>query len=226
MNNGLVLLGIAAACALSLAACEAEPLNTEKAKTVSPQGAVAQLEDDDMDIARLAAETLAADLNVPVQKIEVDTVRAVDWSDTSIGCPQPDQAYGQVITPGHKVTLRVDGTFYYVHEANGRAFVCRQQKAKAVGGVTQQLELEWGPMAIEARKDLAQHLGVEEKLVIIASAQGTTWSDSSLGCAEPGVTYERKDKPGYVIRLRHGLRDYKYHTDLERVIACPRIATE
>ena len=226
MKNKSIRLGAAVACALSLAACEAEPLNAEKARAVSLQGTVEQLQDDDMDIARLAAETLSGELNIPVQRIEVDTVRAVQWRDTSIGCPQPDQAYGQVITPGHKITLRVDGVFHFVHEANGRAFVCKQQKAKAVGGITQQMELEWGLMAMEARKDLAVRLGVEEKLVMVASAQGTTWSDSSLGCAETGVTYERKDMPGYVIRLRHGSRDYIYHTDLERVIACPPIATE
>ncbi len=226
MKNRRIRLGIAVACVLGFAGCEAEPLDTEQAKTVSLQGTVGQLQDADMDIAKLAAETLSGELNIPVQKIEVDTVRAVQWRDTSIGCPQPDQAYGQVITPGHKVTLRVDGRFHFVHEANGRAFVCKQQKPKAVGGITQQMELEWGLMAMEARKDLANHLGVEEKLVMVASAQGTTWSDSSLGCAEPGVSYEREDKPGYVIRLRHGSRDYIYHTDLDRVIACPPFATE
>ena len=226
MKNRRTRLGIAVACALSLAACQAEPLNTEKAKTVSPQGAVAQLEDEDMDIARLAAETLAADLNIPVQKIEVDTVRAVDWPDTSIGCPQPGQAYGQVITPGHKITLRVDGQFYFVHEANGRAFVCKQQKPTAVSGITQQLTFEWGPMAVAARKDLAGRLGVEERLIIVAAAEGTTWSDTSLGCPESGVTYEASNKPGYVITLRYGSRDYTYHTDLDRVIACPAFAAD
>ena len=221
MKTTLIQAGIAVACCIGLAACNPDPLNTEKAKTISLQGTVEQFEDDDMDIARLAAETLAGELNISIDKIEVDTVRAVEWRDTSIGCPQPDQAYGQVITPGHKITLRVDGKFYFVHESKGHAFVCKRQKQKAVAGVTQKLELEWGAMAMSARKDLAARLGVEEPLVMVTSAEGTTWSDASLGCPEPGVQYERKDKPGYVITLRYGSRDYTYHTDLDRVIACP-----
>ena len=106
--------------------------------------------------------------------IEVDTVRAVEWSDSSIGCPQPGEAYLQVITRGHKTTLRVAGKLHFVHEANGRAFVCK--RTKSVGGVTTQLELVWGPAAIEAREDLAGRLGVDLSLVMVASAQGTTFS--------------------------------------------------
>ena len=226
MKNERIRLGIAVACALGLAACEAEPVNTEKARTISAQGAVQQFQVEDMDIARLAAETLAGDLNIPVQSIQVDSVRAVDWRDSSLGCPQPDQAYLQVITPGHRIALRVDGVFYYVHEANGRAFVCRKQKPKAVGGVTPQMEFEWALMAMAARKDLAAILGVDDELIIVASAEGTTWSDDSLGCPESGVTYEQSDKRGYVLTLRYGSRNYTYHTDLDRVIACPPLATE
>lgn len=226
MNMRITKLGFAVACCIGIAACNADPLNTEKAKTVTLQGAVEQFEREDMDIARLAAETLAGELNINVNEIEVDTVRAVEWRDTSIGCPQPDQAYGQVITPGHKITLRVGGQFYFVHESRGRAFVCKRQKQTAVAGVTQQLEFEWGRIAMKARRDLADTLGVEQNQIIVASAEGTTWSDGSLGCPESGVEYEARDRKGYVITLRHGSRDYRYHTDLDRIIPCPPIASK
>lgn len=226
MKTRTAQLGITLAFCLGLGACSAESIDTDKAKTVTMQGTVEEFAEEDMDIARLAAEALAADLNIPVNTIEVDTVRAVEWPDSSIGCPQPDRAYMQVITPGHKITLRVDGKFYFVHESKGRAFVCKRQKTKAVGGITRQLELEWGQMAKMARTDLAAQLGVEEELVIVASAEGTTWSDASLGCSEPGIEYEATDKKGYVIKLRYGSRDYTYHTDLDRVIACPPFADE
>jgi hypothetical protein len=226
MNTRLTRLGIAVACCIGVVACNADPINTENAKTVTAQGTVEQLKDDNMDIARLAAETLAGELNINVNEIEVDTVRAVEWRDTSIGCPQPDQAYGQVITPGHKITLRVGGQFYFVHEANGRAFVCKGQKQTAVAGVTRQLEFEWGRVAMEARRDLASTLGVEQNQIIVASAEGTTWSDASMGCPESGIEYEVRDRQGYVITLRHGSRNYRYHTDLDRIVPCPPIATE
>jgi len=226
MNTKFARAGFTVVSCLVLAACSPDSPVTGEAKTATLQGAIQQLENGDRDIARLAAEILAGELNINVAKIEVDTVRAVEWRDSSIGCPQPDRAYLQVITPGHKITLRVDGKFYFVHESKGRTFVCKREKQKAVAGITQQLDLEWGQMAKEARTDLAAHLDVEEELVIVASAEGTTWSDASLGCWETGVEYETKNKPGYVIKLRYGSRNYTYHTDLDRVIACPAISED
>ncbi len=103
----------------------------EGPESMSPEGKVEPLGEGGTGIAELAKETLAEHLNVPVHTIEVDTVRAVEWSDSSIGCPQPGQAYLQVITPGHKVSLRVAGKLHFVHEANGRALVC--ERTKSVG---------------------------------------------------------------------------------------------
>ena len=176
------------------------------------------------DIAGLAVDTLAAHLNVPRDRISVDTVRAVEWRDSSIGCEQPGEAYMQVITPGHRITLRVDGKLHFVHEANGKAFVC--ERRKAVGGVTPQLEFEWAPMALEARSDLAKRLGIDENQVIVAAGEATTFSDASLGCPEQGAEYTAGDRDGYVLTLRYGSRNYTYHTDLDRVIPCPPISAD
>lgn len=214
----------AVACALALAACESDAVDVDNARTVTPNGHVEALAAADRDIATLAVNALADDLGVPIAAITVDTVRTVDWRDSSIGCPQPDQAYLDVITPGHKITLRVDKRFYTVHEANGRAFVCHRRKADPAA--SPQLGLEWGPMALQARRDLAATLGVAEDQIVVASAAATTWSDTSLGCAEPGVEYDVGDRKGYVLTLRHGSRNFTYHTDLERVIPCPPIGAD
>lgn len=192
----------------------------EEAKTVSADGDITPIAVEDRSIAERGIRALADHLDVPLGAIEVDSVRAVDWRDSSIGCPQPGEAYMQVITPGHKITLRVDGALYVVHEANGRAFVCTRKKA-AVSGVTNQLELVWAPQAAIARKALAKQLGVDESQIMIAAARGTTWTDASLGCPEPGVTYPETRSEGYVLTLRHGSRNFDYHTDLDRVIPCP-----
>ncbi len=32
-----------------------------------------------------------------------------DWPDSSLGCPQPDMLYAQVITPGYLVVVEVSG---------------------------------------------------------------------------------------------------------------------
>ena len=195
------------------------------AKSVSGDGDVIPITVEDRSIAEKAVLALADHLDIPVSAIRVDSVRAVDWRDSSIGCPQPGEAYLQVITPGHKITLRVDGTIHVVHEANGNAFVCTRRKA-VVSGLTNQLELVWAPQAAIARKDLAGHLGVDESQIIIASARGTTWTDTSLGCPETGTEYADVSAEGFVLTLRHGGRNFTYHTDLDRVIACPPISED
>ena len=89
-----------------------------------------KLTDAEREIARLAIDALAAVLQVPKDRIRVDAIQPVEWPDSSVGCPQPGMAYMQVITAGHRISLRADGNIHVVNEANGRAFVCRQNDAR------------------------------------------------------------------------------------------------
>jgi hypothetical protein len=188
------------------------------AVTVSNSGDVEPITMEDRTIADKAVRALADHLDIPVSAITVDSVRAIEWSDSSIGCPQPGQAYLQVITPGHRISLRVGEKLYTVNEANGRAFVCTRKKP-AVSSLTNELELVWAEQAAIARDDLAGRLGVDPSQIIVSSARGTTWTDT-------GAEYETTRSEGFVITLRHGSRNYTYHTDLERVIACPPITDD
>jgi hypothetical protein len=52
---------------------------------------------------------IAADLGVPSESVQVITMEARDWPDSSLGCPQPDMLYAQVITPGYLVLVEVSG---------------------------------------------------------------------------------------------------------------------
>ena len=199
--------------------------NYEEAKMATNDGDARPIAAEDRTIADKAIRALADHLDVPVTAISVDSVRAVDWRDSSIGCPQPGEAYMQVITPGHMITLRVDGDVHVVHEAKGNAFVCVKRKLP-VSEVPGQLDIEWAPQARLARQDLAERLAVDESQVIIVSARATTWTDSSLGCADPGRKYDEIRSQGYVLVLRHGSQNYTYHTDLDRLIACPASSEE
>jgi len=212
----------AIALALNCVACGADEPQTKK---VMPDGTITMaMNESDKALAELAKRTLADSLGISVTEITVDSIRAVEWRDGSIGCPEPEMAYAQVITPGHKILLVVDGRTYAVHEANGRAKVC--QVKKTTTQVNRQLQIAWGPKSIEARADLASKLGVDEKLVIVAGATQTEWEDRALGCPTAGVTYTPERVPGYVIRLRYGGREFTYHTDLEQVFPCPDISTD
>ena len=213
-------------CLVALWGCaeSADDLDVDGARLATESGATGRLDAAQADLAKLAIRTLAQELGVAEDRIVVDTIRAIDWRDSSIGCPQPGQAYLQVITPGHRITLRVDGQLHFVHEANGRAFVCR--KSKAVSGVTPERELVFGPQLLEARKDLAARLHVAEDEIRLLSAQARTWNDESLGCPETGRKYEPRKVSGYVLRLRHQSRQFTYHTDLQRTIPCPEITED
>jgi hypothetical protein len=52
---------------------------------------------------------IAADLGVPQQSVQMVSMEARDWPDSSLGCPKPDMLYAQVITPGYLVVVEVSG---------------------------------------------------------------------------------------------------------------------
>jgi hypothetical protein len=181
----------------------------------------APLTDVERAAVQVAIDALATELKVSRDQVFVDTVRAVEWRDSSLGCPKPGVAYLDVISPGHRVILRVDGRVHVVHESRNRAFVCVQ--TKAMGGITPQRDLSFGPQMVFARRDLAARLGVSEREVLFLSGEGKTWNDGSLGCPEPGVMYAQAQIRGWVLTFGHDGRIYTYHTDLDRTIPCPPI---
>ena len=60
------------------------------------------------DAAPLIA-AIAADLGLPPESVQVITIEPRDWPDSSLGCPQPDMLYAQVVTPGYLVLVDVSG---------------------------------------------------------------------------------------------------------------------
>lgn len=187
----------------------------------SPTG---KLPADQRSIADLAIDALSAELEIPRERIVVESVAEIDWRDSSLGCPKPGMAYLQVITPGHKVTLSADGHAYAVHEAQGRAFVCNLSTLPM--GTVDDKQLPFGHQMLAAQQDLAKRLNVPVREIRVAGAKRMTWNDASLGCPEAGFQYAQVETEGWVLTLRHGERDYTYHADTHHAIPCPAIATE
>ncbi len=72
-----------------------------------------------------AKKHLADRLQRPAQEITVRQVEAVEWPDSSLGCPKPGMMYAQVITPGYRLLLVADGASYEYHtDRAGRAVPC------------------------------------------------------------------------------------------------------
>lgn len=71
-----------------------------------------------------AVELIAARLDISPEEVEVMSVQAYEWPDTSLGCPEPGMTYAQVITPGYRVILRAEGDTFEVHtDEEGRIVV-------------------------------------------------------------------------------------------------------
>jgi hypothetical protein len=74
-----------------------------------------------------AVSAAAAELGVDPSAVTVVSYEPVEWSDTSLGCPKEGEFYAQVITPGFKVILSVDGKELEYHtDEIDRAIHCDQ----------------------------------------------------------------------------------------------------
>lgn len=75
-------------------------------------------------------------LDTPTDQIDLVALEAVDWPNGAIGCPEPDVAYLQVITPGYRLTFSTEGAFYNYHTKDTSYFTfCEQSNAlpKSIG---------------------------------------------------------------------------------------------
>ncbi len=52
---------------------------------------------------------IAGELNVAPEEVGVVSATPETWPDASLGCPQPDMLYAQVVTPGFRVIVEVAG---------------------------------------------------------------------------------------------------------------------
>jgi len=60
-------------------------------------------------------EDLAQRLAISTAQISLVEAAEVEWSDSSLGCPQPDMSYLQVITPGYRILLEANAQVYEYH---------------------------------------------------------------------------------------------------------------
>ena len=72
------------------------------------------------------------------------------------------------------------------------------------------------------RQDLAQRHKLAEAQITVVRAAAVDWSDSSLGCPQPGMVYLQVVTPGYRLVLAAGAVSTEYHTDAGgRFVVCP-----
>jgi hypothetical protein len=81
-------------------------------------------------IINLSKNELAKHLNIAEDEISLVSVEAVDFSDASLGAPEPGAFYAQIITPGYIIKLEAGGQVYqYNADLNSRAVLYQENIA-------------------------------------------------------------------------------------------------
>ncbi len=249
----LAALSLLAACSPTLSPSEnTSPLGTPTAgepeptstpvlaeePTATPGVPTAQstgIPEEAAEAVGLARQDLAQRLGIAAETIAVTAVRAVDWPDTSLGCPEPGKMYAQVITPGYEIILEADGEAYAYHSGGPNVIYCEDpntdiQPTPAITGTQPALDPAVAALVEIARQDLAQTLGIAPESISVASVSAVEWRDSSVGCPQPGMNYLTVITPGYLILLEADGQTYEYHTDQNQVVTCedpqPPLTTE
>lgn len=104
--------------------CEA--VNPTAAATLAV-GIVLELDPVAAELALLAQQRVAETLDLPVRRIHIVSVRAVRWTDSSLGCPQPDQSYAQAEIDGYRIVVSAGEREYAFHSDFDRLILCESE---------------------------------------------------------------------------------------------------
>ncbi len=117
MHKILLMIGLTALLCACSSSTSADPVNSNAvdASANTPTG--------------IAIRTIAEQIGASPEQITIKSEEAVQFSDSSLGCPRAGMSYMQVITPGHKVLAEYGGKIYDVRVAGSRGLICVKQAA-------------------------------------------------------------------------------------------------
>jgi len=170
-----------------------------------------------------ARQDLAARLSLTADQIEVVEAKAVVWPDGSLGCPQPDMVYPQVLQDGFLIVLRSNNQLYEYHGGgDSTIFLCETatadpdalQPAAAPITATQtvSITLPTNPIVVQAMKDLGRRLAIRLEQIQVVKAEAVTWPDAGMGCPQSGMAYTQVQQDGMLIVLAVDGTTYNYHS--------------
>jgi len=179
-------------------------------------------EDIPVDLVALAIRQLAQDARLPYESIRLAQVEPRLLFDIENPCTVlasttvVDDAFF-----GYRMQL-ASGRVAFVYHVDEEGAVFRCSDAEPVRG---ELLAQVDPIAAElvllARQRLAAELDVSTRSLAIIDLLPVTWANSSLGCPQPDTEYTPAAIDGYRIVLGVGERQFAYHTDSAKIIACP-----
>jgi hypothetical protein len=187
---------------------------------LTPLSAMGQKMTED-EAADLAKQTLAAELEVEENVLELVSTEQVQWPNSALGCPEKGRSYLQVMTPGYRVSFRHNDQIYRVNVGNRRAVYCKGgakkpgfEKNEGIGPALRISQL--------AQQDLVSRLGIDVSRVKIKFVKPTVWPDTGLGCPEEGKDYEKVETAGYLVELEVDGETYEYHADNTKPRLCEK----
>jgi hypothetical protein len=86
------------------------------------EGAPIPLDPIEQSMVELSARDAASHVETPESEIQLVSLLAVEWPDSSVGCPKPDAEYAEVPTPGYRMVFRA-GKETLIYHASIRHFV-------------------------------------------------------------------------------------------------------
>ena len=217
---------------------ESQSISPSATPTTPPATPTPLLSEEDILVIEPEAEKvvmaakadLMGRLSVAEETILVKSVEAVQWRNSSLGCPQPGMMYAQVITPGFRIVLTVEGQTYEYHTDQSHILILCDKEIgltpipappiqvieEVTVTVSPTIPMPSSPglqkLVMQAIEDLAQRLSIEADQIDLVEAEAVVWPDGSLGCPEPGVAYTQVQQEGMRIRLRAGKRIHSYHS--------------
>lgn len=149
-DSAWLLSALVAALLLVACGAGAVPPNGEPPPTVpvpnTPEVENAESEEGDSVIetpdqpdsgdasVELAVADLSQRLGIPASEIDVAVAERVVWPDASIGCPEPDMMYAQVLQDGVRIVLEAAGERYHYHGGGAQElFLCESPQAAPEG---------------------------------------------------------------------------------------------
>jgi hypothetical protein len=178
-----------------------------------------RVEPEAVALVEQAQQDLSDRFGIALDSSTVLAVEAVEWPDSSLGCPQPGMMYLTVVTPGYRIKLEAGGEIYEYHADSEQAIYCEAPQPSPQGEAQGATATEEHVVSM-ATADLAQQLNIPADQVEMVRVEPVQWPDTSLGCPQPGMLYAQVIMPGYLIVLSAEGQEYEYHADYGQVIRC------
>ena len=212
------------ACAALLAGCDnpppAPPTATLEAgaTTDTPRSGLP----GQADPTTTAAQRVASFLAIEPSRVRVLEVREELFADASLGCPEPDMLYAQVLTPGWRVLAEAEGRRFDVRVSGSDGRICHRKALPEPGSRSATTPAERA--ALLARDDLARRTGASAAAVRVLG-----WWPVPAGTEVPGCAIDCPADAtdcGLLMELELDERRYRYHVSADTPRPCVDISTQ